>query len=288
MQPLKPQPRRRLLRNEKAVSPAISTIILTAATVVMILVAMFYASGYLNRRMAENEYSANKQFMVTTGLQIDDIAWVVGRTQTIRYTSQYGLMKFESALDYTFEVNQGSGWILLSANQTGMIMFDMPVQMYTQGNGYFERLSTLDDEFLHFESSSPIVNVYCIEKVPMNEGSFTRIVAVPTVRMINSTIKTGSEADQKTTYYKFYLPTLWKASSNPYLSQAVTLTGTDIQKVVSSGVNQVRINVTFPNSNIGFGSDFFRFNQVSQTVTLEPCSVVEFYIGEVTVALGAV
>ena len=49
---------------------------MTAAVVVMILVAMTYANTFLDTRMAENEFSTNKQFMLTTGLQIDDIAGI--------------------------------------------------------------------------------------------------------------------------------------------------------------------------------------------------------------------
>ncbi len=45
--------------------------------------------------MAQNEYNTNKQFMQTTGQQIDDIAWTVGRTQTISYSSKYGNVKFQ-------------------------------------------------------------------------------------------------------------------------------------------------------------------------------------------------
>ena len=77
----------------------------------MILVAMSYANNILSLKMAENEYSTNKQFMQTTGQQIDDIAWTVGRTQTITYSSKYGNVKFQDvALDYTFQVHTSSGW----------------------------------------------------------------------------------------------------------------------------------------------------------------------------------
>ena len=37
---------------------------MTAAVVVMILVAMTYANTFLDTRMAENEFSTNKQFML--------------------------------------------------------------------------------------------------------------------------------------------------------------------------------------------------------------------------------
>lgn len=51
--------------------------------------------------MAENEVSANKHFMQTTGKQIDDVAWTLGRTQTVSYSSKYLEVKFqEESFDY--------------------------------------------------------------------------------------------------------------------------------------------------------------------------------------------
>lgn len=266
--------------------------------VVMILVAMSFANDFLDKRMADNEFSANKQFMLTTGLQIDDIAWTVGRTQTIRYTSKYGNMQFQPlALNYTLEVTNktdGTGWQTLLANDTGMILFNMPVSMYSMGNNYFQRISTADNAFLHNGSSAPVTNVYCIEKLPMSSGNCIRIVAVPSIRMLTSTI-TGLSGS--TNYYKFYLPALVRGyATNATYSQSITLIGTDIVKQTISPINQVRINVTFPNgapiSTEGFDSDFFNFDHQidayhsSQTITLQSGSVVEFYVGKITVSVG--
>jgi hypothetical protein len=294
---------RSLRKDRRAVSPAISTVILTSAVVVMILVAMTYANTFLDARMAENEFSANKQFMYTTGLQIDDIAWTIGRTQTVRYSSDYGSVQFVSpALNYMIEVNgtgTGGVWqpLFPSGTETGMVLFNIPVSTYSLGNNYFERISpSSNGSFLQQGPSAPVTHVYCIEKLPMNEGNYTRIVVVPTMRMLDSTITNPQGGS--TNYYKFYLPTLVKGTS-PHLSQSVTMTGTNITKVSRSGISQVRINVTFPNglplSAQGFDWDFFNFdhtisslNMASETVTLQAGSVVEFYIGQVIVSLGKV
>ncbi len=103
-------------KNKSATSPAISTVILMASAVVMILVAMTYANNILSLKMAENEFNTNKQFMQTTGQQIDDIAWTIGRAQTVSYSIKYGNVEFqEVALDYTFQVHTSTeGWKTLS------------------------------------------------------------------------------------------------------------------------------------------------------------------------------
>jgi hypothetical protein len=275
---------RSLRKDMRAVSPAISTVILTAAVIVMILVAMGFANTFLDARMAENEFSTNKQFMLTTGLQIDDIAWTIGRTQTVRYSSQYGNMKFQSlAVNYTVEVDTGSGWETMFSDATGMILFNIPVGTYSVSNNYFERvLPSSNGSFLQEGPSAPVSKVFCVEKLPMREGNYTRIVAVPSIRMLNSTIEGQGT---KTNYYKFYLPAL-VPGNHLYRSQSITLTGNDITKIVRSNVNQVRITVSFPNAGLDFDASFFKFDRLSETVTLLSGSVVEFYIGKVIVTLG--
>jgi hypothetical protein len=277
-----------LRKDKRAVSPAISTVILTAAVVVMILVAMGFANNFLDARMAENEFSTNKQFMLTTGLQIDDIAWTIGRTQTVRYSSKYGNIKFESAtVNYTFEVHSGGIWVPVFANVTGMILFNIPVSIYSISNNYFERIMpSSNGSFLQQGPSAPVSQVFCVEKLPMNEGNYTRIVVVPSIRMLSSTIS-GSQSPTSTNYTKFYLPTL-EPGNHLYRSQSITMTGNDVIKVVKSGVDQVRISVTFLDTGIGFGSDFFKFDHDSETINLPANSVVEFYVGKVIVTLGQV
>jgi hypothetical protein len=254
----------------------------------MILVAMGFANNFLDARMAENEFSTNKQFMLTTGLQIDDIAWTIGRTQTVRYSSQYGNMKFQSsALTYSFEVYNGTGWETLEDAEglTGMILYNVPVITYSISNNYFERIiPSSNGSFLQQGASAPVSNVFCVEKLPMNEGNYTRIVAVPSIRMLNSTIE-GPEGTP-TNYFKFYLPVLW-TGNHRYNSQSITMTGEDIIKVIRSGVTQVRISVTY-NEGLGFDSDFFQFDHDIETIDLPAGSVVEFYIGKVIVTLGQV
>jgi hypothetical protein len=251
----------------------------------MILVAMSYAYNILNTQMAGNEFSTNKQFMLTTGLQIDDIAWTIGRTQTVTYSSKFGFLNYnESALDYTFQVYNNT---LLLANfsspATGIILYNMPVSSYSLGNNYFERVPfSANGSFLQSGSSAPVSQVFCREKLSDNQTSYTQIAVVPTIRVLNSTI-TGA---QPTSYFKFYIPYLTKGGTKLSSSPSVTLTGENVTKITETGVNKVIISVS-PNANSGFDTSFFNFT--SNTVTLNiPNSVVEFYFGEVQVVEGQV
>ena len=241
------------------------------------MVTTVFANNFLDAQLAENEYSSSRQFMLTTGLQVDDVAWTVGRTQTVRYSSRYGQVKFEpSALNYTFEVYDGSWHTVLNIT-TGIILYNMPVSEITYGNNYFERIFPSNDSFLLDGSAAPVTHVFALEKLPMADGSYTRIAVAPSIRMLNSTVG-------ETPYIKFYLPSL-SNGMNLYRSQSITLTGNGITKVSRKDVTQVRLSVTFPSAAQGLTQDFFNFTSPSPLILSSP-SVVELYVGEVTVPLG--
>jgi hypothetical protein len=106
------------------------------------------------------------------------------------------------------------------------------------------------------------------------------------MRVITSTVTS-------TNYFKFYLPDL-ENGTNLYRSQSITLTGNGITKVTRSGVDEVKISVSFPKASLGFDSSFFNFNSASITLNntstpkLPLNSVVEFYVGKVVVVIGQV
>jgi len=265
-----------LRKDKRAISPAISTTILTSAIVIMLLVTITFANNYLNARVAENEFTAMKQFMQTVGLQIDDVAWIPGRTQTMRYASKYGHVKVESpALNYSFYFDNN-----LVANFTvGVILFSIPVSAYSVGNYYFERIFPSSDSFLQNNVSAPISRVFVIEKLPMLDGSYVRIVIAPLIRQLNSMVN-------NITYVRLYLPII-KAGPNPQHSRTVTLTGKNVLRQSISSTNNVTIGLSFTSGpGTGLTSDFFNFEKTSETINVTSDSVVEIYTGEVIVSLG--
>ena len=272
----------RFKRNRKAISPAISTVIVTAAIVSLLLVAIVFANDFLNTRLAENEFEATKQFMQTVGLQIDDIAWTIGRTQTIRYASNFGFLRFESvALNYTIFINDNV--ISLASYTTGVLIFNMPIEHYNLANNYFERVfPSSDGSFIQEGPSAPVNHVFVIEKLPMADGDFIRIVVAPSIRMLNSTVSTGGV---DTNYFKFYLPTL-SSGTHRYRSQSVTLVGGPVSVETQGSISKIEVQVDFPKSALGFNEDFFHFESTSEVVTVLGDSVLEFYTGELTTSVG--
>ncbi len=267
-------------RSNKAVSPAVSAVIITGIMATLITVAFAFASNFLLFRMAESEFNSSKQFMQTLGLQIDDVAWVVGRTETARYSSRYGDVAFEPALNYTIYVNTTTQSNLkFYTNITGIICFNMPVEHYSMGNDYFELIYPSSNYgFLSEGASAPVANVFSIERLPMTDGSYVRTVVVPTIRMLSLTIG-------NTKYVRLYLPILNATSEDaPRLSQSVTLTGKSVSKWGGT-VTGIRIEVDFPEA--GFDNFFFNFPQTEESIQLTSGTVVlELYVGEVNLALG--
>lgn len=266
-------------RGKKAVSPAVSTVIITGVMVTLITVALSFASNFLLLRMAESEFNSARQFMQTLGLQIDDVAWVIGRTETARYSSRYGQVTLESALNYTIYINTTTQQNQeFYTNTTSVICFNMPVSRYSIGDDYFELISPSDDgSFLLSGASSPAARIFAVEKLPMNDGSFTRVVVAPIIRMLNLSIG-------NTNYLRLYLPILSEGET-PRRYQSVTSTGESVSKHAET-VTGVKVEVGFPLGDDGFNAFFFDFPQNEELISLAGETVLELYVGGVDVAFG--
>jgi len=167
---------RSLRKDERAASPAISTVILTAAGIVMILIAMSYANNILSLKMAQNEFSTNKQFMQTTGQQLDDIAWTVGRTQTVSFSSRYGTVKFQdSALNYTFRVHSSAGWENMTIS--GGSLTNNGIRYSVRIKGQFADVETLKNIVVHASGGAfiKLTDLANVEASHKEQESFARL-----------------------------------------------------------------------------------------------------------------
>jgi hypothetical protein len=229
--------------------------------------------------------------MQTVGLQVDDVAWSMGQRQTVWYSSTFGEVTIlPSALNYSVYVKtEGSDWYKLSSYKVGILLFNVPISSYSKFNGYYELIyPSLTSDLVANGTSAPVVKVFATEKVPMGDGSFIRVVGAPSVRLVNSVVKTS---DKSTLYCKLYLPILTSGAS-PRLSQSITLAGGPIFLSTADRITEVNVRVSFPTetSYLGFDASFFHFRSLSQTIQIsredyDDC-VLEFYAGEVEVILG--
>jgi len=267
---------------KRGTSPVISTVIMTGAIVAILSVALVFANNFLWSRVAEGDFDSSKQLMHTVGLQIDDVAWTVGRTETIRYASQYGEVVFEpSALTYNVSVNGGEP----EQYVTGALMFNLPTSRYSITNDYLENIFPVPDDSLTLTgTSAPVARVFVVEKLPMADGSYIRVVVVPAIRVLYSEITTGAT----THYIKMYLPVL-SAGEAPRLSQSITLTGESLNAYTVNGVTSIKVAVDFQEGSL-FDFAFSRFPFDSEediSVDFgEDDVVLEFYLSKVSVGFG--
>jgi hypothetical protein len=269
-------------KRDEGMSPAISSIIITSVIIVLLLIVIVFANSYLNDRLAANEFNTLRQFMQSIGLQVDDVAWTIGRTQTTKYASQFGIMNFESlALNYTIFIDN----VPTFNYSVGILLFNMPVNRYTISDNYYERISpSTGSRFLHTGTSAPVTNVYVIQKMPMADGNYVRIVVSPSIRMLNSTIIVNGN---QTNYYKFYLPILAAPpGAQPRYSQSITLESTNLSVQTTTVSSTIKITVSFPKSSSGFNSGFFSFSSSEENIVVPAGSTVQFYAGSVTTLLG--
>jgi len=277
---------------KRAISPVISTVILTGAMVALLSITLVFANNLLWSRIAESDFNSAKQLMQTIGLQVDDVAWTVGRTETIRYSSRFGdVTLLSSALNYTVYVKtKGSPtYQFLASYQVGVLLFNIPISKYSLGNGYYELIFPSQNNTLTLTgTSAPVIREFAVEKLPMGDGNYIRVVVAPCIRSLFSTVNMSGSS---TYYVKLYLPVLTKGSA-PRLTESVTVTGNAVGAKTVSNVASINVTVSFPSSTaqMGFDASFFKFPSRYQVIDVPSGyddAVLDFFVGGVTVEFGA-
>jgi len=277
---------------KRAISPVISTVILTGAMVALLSITLVFANNLLWSRIAESDFNSAKQLMQTIGLQVDDVAWTVGRTETIRYSSRFGdVTLLSSALNYTvYAKTKGSPtYQFLASYQVGVLLFNIPISKYSLSNGYYELIFPSQKDTLTLTltgASAPVMREFAVEKLPMGDGSYLRVVVAPCVRSLFSTINMSGS----TYYVKLYLPVLTQGSA-PRRTQSVTVTGNSVEAKTVSNVASINVTVSFPSSTaqMGFDASFFKFPSRYQVINIPSGydnSKLEFFVGGVAVEFG--
>ncbi len=278
------------------VSPAVSTVIMTGAMIAILAVTLSFANNFLWTSVAQGDFDSSKQLMQTVGLQIDDVAWTVGRTETITYGTQYGEITFaDSVLNYTVTVERDGLPTYNVSRETGALMFVFPTSRYSITNGYWENIFPTQNESLTLKgTSAPVARVFAVEQLPMADGSYIRVVVAPSIRVLYSSINTTARS---TYYVRVYLPVL-NVGESPRLSQSITLKGESFTANTTGSVTGISISVDFPSGDApqNFNSEFFNFPENSETIEVPIIVehgvddyqdvVLELYLSEVSVDFG--
>jgi len=101
------------MKEKKAASPAISMVIITAATVVLVLIAGSFAVQVLDSQQAGTEFDAIQKSTLALDDAIRDVAWKAGASRSVRFTTNRGRLQAVSPtrsveINFTSEYNLGS------------------------------------------------------------------------------------------------------------------------------------------------------------------------------------
>jgi hypothetical protein len=274
-------------RQAKAIAPVVSTLFLMAVMMIGVTLGFSFIQANLALRSAEYDFVAAKSFMERVGLHIDDVAWVTGRTETVRYTAQNGELDVERAvLRYSIQLYDGTDPSPISefSFDVGAIFFNIPTSLYSLSDGYFERIHPeISEELVVSGTSGPITQVFAIQphSIP-NEDAYLKVAIAPLLRYVVSNV---SLPGQSISYIRFYLlsPIVGDA---PATSQSITLTGKSIALYRASDIDHIQVTVSFPQLDQGYDNNFFQFPQVTQTINVPTGTEFELFMSEVEVNIG--
>ena len=287
---------RTVLRNRRAVSSIVATLMLMMITVITLTITLSFVQNNLTRGEAENNFVFAKVFMKTVGLQVDDVAWRTGQMDTIQYSSRDGEMFLrEGILNYTVKVRYvGATVDTFIANYTlNGLFFSIPISKYSLDNSYFTELLPGDMSTLILSrSTDPVARVFVVQKNPIGpegdyESEYIRVGVIPVIRATSYSITTPTGVGTTTTttkYCKLLLAKLQTGLGTPSAPQYITLLGTDITARVLSEVETLTVTVSYPRSQEWYNSEFFRFPQETQTLNFGTDGAeVEIYVSTVEV-----
>jgi hypothetical protein len=101
--------RRKILKEKKAASPAISMVVITAATVMLVLIAGSFATQVLDRQQASTEFNAIQKSILALDDAVRDIAWKESASRSVRFTTSRGTFQtISTTRSVEIKFNNGS------------------------------------------------------------------------------------------------------------------------------------------------------------------------------------
>ena len=132
-----PSNTRSFRRNRKAASPAVSMVIITAATVVLVLVSSLYALQILKRQEAQAEFETTQNSILAFDDALRDIAWDRDGSRSVRFTTQYGNMRLiDASKNFTITAS-GIAGVFNHVFSTAVVRYQMPVGYGISGTGSY-------------------------------------------------------------------------------------------------------------------------------------------------------
>ncbi len=124
-----------LRENQKAASPAISTVIITAVTIVLVLVAGTYAYQTLDRQKGATEFETVQKSVTSLDDAIRDVAWERDSARSTRFTLNYGFLRLTPST-MPLRVNVTGFSSVGYSTVTGYVQYSLSTAYLTYGDQY--------------------------------------------------------------------------------------------------------------------------------------------------------
>lgn len=124
----------RFRNHKRAVSPAISTVIITAVTIVLVLVAGQFAYRSLDQQRGASEFETVQKSILAFDDALRDIAWNRQGARSTHFTVKYGLLEvIPNALPLTIDI---APYGVSYSTTTAYLQYSISTDCVNYGNGY--------------------------------------------------------------------------------------------------------------------------------------------------------
>ena len=125
---------RRLGKDKKAASPAISMVIITAVTIVLVTVTASYAYQVLDFQQGASEFEAAKKSFLAFDDAVRDVAWDQGGSRSARFALNRGSLSV--VLNTSLVLNVAEYPSANYSTSTGYVRYNLSTTYVTFGDGY--------------------------------------------------------------------------------------------------------------------------------------------------------
>jgi len=152
------------LRQNKAVSYAISAVIITAVTATLVMMVAIYAYHVLDQQRGEAEFEVAKKSILAFDDALQDAAWKLSASRAARFKIDFGILELipdATNLTVTATID---GVHHLESISTGVIRYSLSTQYVTFGENYTSYV--LGDSNLVVTDSTKSLGRALIEQKP--------------------------------------------------------------------------------------------------------------------------
>ena len=156
-----------LLRQNKAVSHAISALIITAVTATLVMVVAAYAYYVLDQQRGGAEFEVAKKSILAFDDALQDAAWKLNASRAARFKIDFGnLLLIPDAITLNVTATIDSSNYTLGSISTGLIKYSISTQYVSFGANYNTSYILGDKNLIVNSSAESLGRVFIEQKSP--------------------------------------------------------------------------------------------------------------------------